>query len=308
MSDSYLEQVRLLLRVLPLVAQEEIFALKGGTAINLFERNLPRLSVDIDLTYVPFDERAIALGNIEAALGRIKTKIEKSFEGVTVTKVQQGDGTEAKLHCQYQRTHIKIEVNTIMRGHIFAPRMMACTNKVQEQFEAFAEITVVSKGELYGGKICAALDRQHPRDLFDVKHLLDDEGLTPDIKQGMIAGLLSHPRPISEVLFPTFKDQRAIFDAQFAGMAFDPFSYDDYEATRLRLNDAVQSALTANDKAFLLSFKAGKPDWSLIDIPDLSRLPAVQWKLANIGKLKSGNAAKHSAMLATLAERLNSSS
>lgn len=308
MADNYLDQVRLLLRVLPLVAQEEIFALKGGTAINLFERNLPRLSVDIDLTYVPFDERAIALGNIEAALGRIKTKIEKSFEGVTVTKVQQGDGTEAKLHCQYQRTHIKIEVNTIMRGHICPPRMMACTDKVQEQFEAFAEIAVVSKGELYGGKICAALDRQHPRDLFDVKHLLDDEGLTHDIKQGMIAGLLSHPRPISEVLFPTFKDQRAIFDAQFAGMAFDPFSYDDYEATRVRLSDAVQSTLTANDKAFLLSFKAGEPDWSLIDIPDLSRMPAIQWKLANINKLKSGNAAKHSAMLATLTERLNSSS
>ena len=308
MSDTYLDQVRLLLRVLPLVAQEDVFALKGGTAINLFERNLPRLSVDIDLTYLPFDDRAVALGNIEAALSRIQAKIEKAIAGITVTKVQQGDGTEAKLHCQYQRAQIKIEVNTIMRGHVFAPRIMACAANVQDRFETFAEIAVVSKGELYGGKICAALDRQHPRDLFDVKHLLDDEGLTPDIKHGMIAGLLSHPRPISEVLFPLFKDQRAIFDAQFAGMAFDPFSYDDYEATRLRLNDAVQSALTANDKAFLLSFKAGEPDWSLIDIPDLSRLPAVQWKLANIGKLKSDNAAKHSAMLATLAERLNSSS
>jgi predicted nucleotidyltransferase component of viral defense system len=308
MSEAYLNQVRLLLRVLPLVAQEEVFALKGGTAINLFERNLPRLSVDIDLTYVPFDDRAVALGNIEAALGRIKTKIENSLDGITVTKVQQGDGTEAKLHCQYQRAQIKIEVNTIMRGHIFAPRMMVCTDKVQEQFEAFAEIVVVSKGELYGGKICAALDRQHPRDLFDVKHLLDDEGLTPDIKQGMIAGLLSHPRPISEVLYPTFKDQRAIFDAQFAGMAFDPFSYEEYEATRIRMNAAVQAALTTNDKAFLLSFKAGEPDWSLTDIPDLSRLPAVQWKLANILKLKANNAAKHSAMLATLSKRLSSSS
>jgi predicted nucleotidyltransferase component of viral defense system len=304
MSNTYLDQVRLLLLVLPLVAQEDVFALKGGTAINLFARNLPRLSVDIDLTYLPFDERDVALDNIEAALTRIKSKIENALGGVTVTKVQQGDGTEAKLHCQYQRAQIKIEVNTIMRGHIFAPRMMACSKKVQEQFKAFAEIALVSKGELYGSKICAALDRQHPRDLFDVKQLLDDEELMQDIKHGMIAGLLSHPRPMNEVLFPTLKDQRAIFHAQFAGMAFTPFSYDDFETTRHRLNDAIRAALTDADKAFLLSFKAGEPDWSLIDIPDLSRLPAIQWKLANIRKLKTANADKHAILLAALTERL----
>ena len=182
---------------------------------------------------------------------------------------------------------------------------MACTDMVQQRFETFAEISVLSKAELYGGKICAALDRQHPRDLFDVQYLLDDEGLTHDIKQGMIAGILSHPRPISEVLLPSFKEQRAIFGAQFAGMAFTPFGYDDYLATRLRLNGAVQTALTADDKAFLLSFKNGEPDWALIAIADLSRLPAVGWKLANIRKLKASNPAKHSAMLATLAHRLN---
>ena len=177
MSEIYLDQMRLLLRVLPLIAQEDIFALKGGTAINLFERDLPRLSVDIDLTYLPFDDRTVALANIGAALARLKTKIEKAITGITVTLVAQSDGTEAKLHCQYQRAQIKVEVNTIMRGHIFAPRLMACTDMVQERFETFAEISVISKGELYGGKICAALDRQHPRDLFDVHYLLDDEGL-----------------------------------------------------------------------------------------------------------------------------------
>lgn len=48
----YRRQVQLLVRVLPLVDTEKCFALKGGTAINLFYRALPRLSVDIDLLYI----------------------------------------------------------------------------------------------------------------------------------------------------------------------------------------------------------------------------------------------------------------
>lgn len=305
MSEIYLNQVRLLLRVLPLVAQEEAFALKGGTAINLFERDLPRLSVDIDLTYLPFDDRSTALGGIQAALQRLKTKIEKSISGITVTLVAQSAGTQAKLHCQYQRAQIKVEVNTVMRGHIFPPRLMACSKKVQAQFETFAEIAVVSHGELYGGKLCAALDRQHPRDLFDVHLLLQNEGIAPDIKQGLIAGLLSHPRPIHEVLFPALRDQSEVFEAQFAGMAFAQFSYDDYVAARLHLNKAIQEVLGPTDKSLLLGFKSGEPDWTLSSVPGIQHLPAVQWKLANIRKLKQTNPAKHSTMLAALTERLS---
>lgn len=300
----YLDQLLLLLRVLPLVAQDDAFVFKGGTAINLFERDLPRLSVDIDLTYLAFDERATALANIEMALRRLKDRIEKIAQDITVTLPTQADGTEAKLHCQHGRAQIKIEVNTVMRGHIFAPRLMTISDKVQAQFEAFAEMTVISKGELYGGKICAALDRQHPRDLFDIYHLLNETGLTHNIKQGFIAGLLSHPRPIHEIVFPKLRDQSSVFASQFAGMAMTPFRYDDYETTRLHLNEAIQKALTQQDRSFLLSFKNGDPDWSLIDIPDLSRLPAVQWKLANIRKLKETNSAKHAAMLRALSNQL----
>jgi predicted nucleotidyltransferase component of viral defense system len=304
MADNYKDQVRLLLRLLPLVAQEEVFALKGGTAINLFERDLPRLSVDIDLTYLPFDDRDAALANIKAALGRLKDKIESSMKGVRVTSVTQDGGLEAKLHCQFQRTQIKIEVNTTLRGQLFPTRMMACTPKVQESFEAFVETPVVSQAELYGGKLCAALDRQHPRDLFDVRLLLDNEGLTPAIKLGLINALLSGKRPINEVLFPTPKDQREAFERQFSGMAFIPFTYDDYEATRLRLNAAIKASLTEQDKAFLLSFKEGNPDWSLIDIPNLAAMPAVQWKLQHIQALRQSDPDRHAGLLKTLAERL----
>lgn len=300
MADRYRDQVILLLRILPSVAREEVFGLKGGTAINLFERNLPRLSVDIDLTYLPFDDRETALANIAAALTRIKGNIEKSVPGITVTVVAQSDGTEAKLHCQLLRTQVKIEVNTTMRGHMFASRALNCAQKVQEEFGLFLKMKVVAAGELYGGKLCAALDRQHPRDLFDVKLLLDAEGITDEISNGFIAALLSHPRPLAEVLSPKLKDQRHAFDGQFAGMAFLPFTYDDYEATRQRLVAQLGAALTADDKALLLSFKAGEPDWKLSGMAELERLPAVQFKLANIRKLKVAKSAKHANALAAL--------
>ena len=71
--EAYRAQVRLLLDVLPIIAEEKDLALKGAAAINLFVRNLPRLSVDIDLTYLPMDGRDAAIANISAALLRIKT-------------------------------------------------------------------------------------------------------------------------------------------------------------------------------------------------------------------------------------------
>ena len=237
MLEIYREQVRFILRVLPLVAEEKVFALKGGTAINLFDRDFPRLSVDIDLTYLPSDDRATALTNIGNALARVKARIEAADKGASVMLTTQGDGTEAKLHCRRQQARIKIEVNTVMRSHLFPTRTLICAPKVQSEFESFVEMPVLSKGELYGGKICAALDRQHPRDLFDIRTMLDSEGLSEEIKHGFIAALLSHPRPISEVLFPTLKDQRRTIETRFAGMAFEPFSYEDFESTRSRLND-----------------------------------------------------------------------
>src|SRR5690606_36532122 len=66
--DAYRAQVELLIRCLPAVANAPDFALKGGTAINLFLRDMPRLSVDIDLTYLPITDRANALTDIRVQL------------------------------------------------------------------------------------------------------------------------------------------------------------------------------------------------------------------------------------------------
>ncbi len=291
-SSKYKSQADLLLQVIPHVAKEDSLALKGGTAINLFLRNMPRLSVDIDLTYLPFDDRETALANISAALDRIKERIEKSIPGTTVNLLP-GERTEAKLNVQSPKAQIKIEVNTITRAHLYPIQKLQVHEKVQETFGKFAAIQIVSNAELYGGKICAALDRQHPRDLFDVHLLFQEDGFTEDVKNGFIVAIISHMRTMHEVLQPNRLDQRSAFEKQFAGMSAIPFTYEDFEATRERLMHEVNSRLTENDRSFLLSFKNGSPDWSLLPIPKLSEMPAVQWKLGNILKLRSTNPAKH---------------
>lgn len=304
-SDAYRAQVDLLLQVLPHVAKEECFALKGGTAINLFVRDMPRLSVDIDLTYLPFDDRTTALAGITEALRRTKARIEVAIPGCRVAMVPQTDGQEAKLTCQTQSAQIKVEVNTTMRGHVLPPRMMDVADTVEDQFGRFMSVNVVSHAELFGGKICAALDRQHPRDLFDVHHMLESEDYTDEIRMGFITALLSHGRPMHEAIRPNFQDQARVFESQFAGMAFTPFSYADYEATRERLVKAIRQGWTDTDRAFLLSFKQGKPEWGLLPLENLSRMPAVQWKLSNIQKLIEQNPDKHAEQLKALEERLS---
>ncbi len=64
-------------------------------------------------------------------------------------------------------------------------------------------------------EICAALDRQHPRDLFDVKLLLDNEGITDKIRTAFIVYLISHNRPMNELLNPTFQDISHQYTSEF---------------------------------------------------------------------------------------------
>ncbi|MDM8161478.1 nucleotidyl transferase AbiEii/AbiGii toxin family protein [Labilibaculum sp. K2S] len=301
----YRAQVDLLLQVLPYVAKEEIFALKGGTAINLFIRAMPRLSVDIDLTYLPLDPRADALQNIQNGLRKIKADLEKKLPEVKINTVPLNGGTDVKLNCQGQGAQIKIEVNTITRGNVFPTKLMQVVDSVQDEFDKFAAINVVSMAELYGGKICAGIDRQHPRDVFDVKLLLKNEGFTNEIWEGFKIGLISHYKPISELLSPVLKDQKLAFDNQFAGMTSVEFTYEDYEETRAVLINTIGKRLTDQDKKFIISFELGEPDWELFPIPVLKNLPAIQWKLININKLKKANAKKHEQMIENLRAILN---
>jgi len=249
MEKIYRKQVSLLLTVLPEVAKEKGFALHGGTAINLFIRNMPRLSVDIDLTYLPIEDRENSLKNIAEALQRIKISIERVIPGVRITpRFEAG-----KLQISENGVDIKIEVNLVNRGCLKEPKELPLSEKTQVSFEAFCVMPIVPIGQLFGGKIVAALDRQHPRDLFDVKYLLEAEGFTYEIKEGFLLCLLCSDRPINEVIRPNFQDQRSAHENQFAGMTDDAFSYEEFEVTRERLVQVVNQSLTQKDKEFLLS-------------------------------------------------------
>lgn len=214
-SERYRRQVTLLVQTIPAVAEEKDFAPKGGTAINLFVRNMPRLSVDIDLTFLPVMPRDESLAAIEAALLRIKTRIEETVKDVRVHESRLNDGTLMRLVVQDKnRTQIKIEVTPVLRGCVFAAKMMDVVEAVEDEF-GFAEIQVVSFADLYAGKIMAALDRQHPRDLFDIRNLLANEGISDDLRKAFIVYLISHGRPIGEVIATGQKDIAAEYEKNF---------------------------------------------------------------------------------------------
>ena len=284
--ELYRNQVSLLINVLPEVAKEGCFALHGGTAINLFAREMPRLSVDIDLTYVPLEDRNASLENIGEALARIKERLEKIIPEVQIELNRK----TSKLQIAQKGAQIKLEVNQTNRGALGDLLEMELCELAQEEFEAFCVMPVVSMGQLYGGKVCAALDRQHPRDLFDVKYLLDNEGFTDEVKEGFLLFLLCSNRPIHVLLNPNLLDQRRAMVNQFEGMTDEAFTYEDYQVTRSRLIETIQSSLTETDKAFLLSIKSLNPDWSIYDF---SQFPGVQWKLQNLQLLKENDPKKH---------------
>ncbi len=282
----YRKQVFLLMRVLPIVAQEPCFALKGGTAINLFIRDMPRLSVDIDLAYLPVKPRDESLQEIDASLKNIAAKIEKSVPDTKVRPtVLQGTDRAVKLIVATKDAQIKIEVTPVLRGTVFPQKTRTVTEKVQSEF-GFAEIAVVSFEDLYGGKIVAALDRQHPRDLYDVRLLLANEGITRDLFRAFLVYLISHDRPMSEIISPRFRDITHEFEHGFAGMTIDVVTREELESTRVTLVQCIQNGFTEDDRELLLSIKRGSPKWDLLGIDGVEALPAVRWKLQNLEKLQ----------------------
>jgi hypothetical protein len=179
---------------------------------------------------------------------------------------------------------------------VYEPVIRSVTASVEDQF-GFAEIAVVSLADLYAGKLCAALDRQHPRDLYDVKLLLENEGITEEIRKAFLVYLISHPRPISEILNPTLKELQPVYDGEFVAMTPQPVALESLIETRKNMIHLLNSAMTESERRFLLSFKSKDPDWSLLGVGGVSELPAVRWKLIN---LRNMPVEKHQQMLQLL--------
>lgn len=281
----YEEQTRLLLRCLPELERHDCFALKGGTAINLFARDLPRISVDIDLTYLRLKPRQEALVEISEQLQALGSDISARVPGSQIRENSK-DGRLIRLTIAGSEAVIKIEPNFVFRGSVYPPETQELSSKAQERFESYVRVRMLSIADLYGGKLCAALDRQHPRDLYDVKLLLENEGITPDIRRAFVVYLAGHNRPMNELLNPIPKEIGESFRAQFAGMTEEDVSVDSLIDIQRELPRMLVSALDDDERAFLLTLKRGDPEWERLGIDHVEELPALQWKLLNIRRME----------------------
>ena len=280
-NENYRETVELLLEILPYALKDKRFALKGGTAINLFHRDFPRLSVDIDLCYLPLESRGNTFKNIHFILKEIKSDLENILKLKVISNHPLDGKKEAKLIVRNNSVEVKIEPNYTLRSSLFYPEIISLAPSAQKEFGREVEVQCLNLADTFGGKICASLDRQHPRDLFDVMNLLENEGITTDIKDSFIFYLISHNRPINELLDPNFKDIKNEYENEFVSMAKVDITLEKLIETRLNLVTALKNKLTQNDKVFLSSFVSNTPDWSKLRDDKIKDFPSVKWKLMN---------------------------
>ncbi|MDP8204491.1 MAG: nucleotidyl transferase AbiEii/AbiGii toxin family protein [Candidatus Tenebribacter mawsonii] len=275
------------MRILPFLAGESDFALKGGAAINFFVRDFPRLSIDIDITYLLINNRNTALQEISLMLLRYSIYIQKILPNSRVTKKKFNNGDLIKgLIVSNENTIVKIEPNFVIRGSVFPPQNLSLTVRAKEIFQRNVQVQILSIADLYAGKICAALDGQHPRDLFDITKLLENEGITESIRKAFIVYLLSHPRPIVELLNPNKIDISNIFETEFWGMTDEEITLETLLVTRDKLINNINLSLSKKEKLFIISFKNKKPEWELLGLENIENLPAIRWKQYNLAKMQ----------------------
>ena len=302
MNQAYFDAVRLLLAVAPSIFRDPGFALKGGTAINLFLHGMPRLSVDLDLVFADHKPgRDEALHSISDLLGNIETELNGL--GFSCEKGSSAEGDEVKLFVSRDRTRIKVEVNHVFRGTVLPVEIRALSPEAQDIFFTDFEIPVLHPDELYGSKLVAAMDRQHPRDLFDILMLYEHGGLTAGILECFVCYLAGHNRPVHEVLFANEIDIATAFANEFEGITREPVSLDDLLGIRRKLFADLPARLTENQRAFLMGLVESDPDWGLVSCEHLAAMPAIRWKLTNLERLGRSNPEKFALQAAELKER-----
>ena len=283
-SEYYAAQVDLLIEVLPVVAKHSSFAVKGGTALNLFYLDMPRLSVDIDLCYLPIRDRKESFQDMHRILGAMKSEIEDTLGfDVHPTKPLNGE-REARLNVSKDNVVIKIEPNYVLRGCLFEPEEKEIAGSVQAKFKKTATALVLDQNDLYGGKFCAALDRQHPRDLFDVHNFFKVQQIRPEVKDSFLFYLLSHNRPMHELLDPRDLDIKSTYETEFQGMNTQEISLAELVSARAVLKTKLLASFDDRDRNLLLSFANNAPDWSMYRHPKVKDYPSIRWKLFNLGK------------------------
>jgi hypothetical protein len=304
MDKSYVDAARLLLESVPVISDIPYFAMKGGTAINLFVQNMPRLSVDIDMVYTDhITPRPAALKAISDGLGQACKQLAKLGLEAEVSATMKGD--ETKIFICRARVQVKVEVNHVFRGTVLPVETRALNAEARRIFTTELSAPVLAPAELYGSKLVAAMDRQHPRDIFDVRGLYETTGLTDDVIECFVCYLAGHNRPIHEVLFSRDQDMAASFENEFQGMTQSPISLAELQAVRAKLKRELPAKLTANQRQFLVGLASAEPAWQLMKCPHLQKLPAIQWKLHNLARLKTSNPKKFEQQAEELRVRFN---
>ncbi|MFC4623125.1 nucleotidyl transferase AbiEii/AbiGii toxin family protein [Comamonas nitrativorans] len=281
MDKHYADTVRLLLNIAPDVFDNDIFAMKGGTAINLFLRDIPRLSVDIDVVYRPWQTpRDQALEDINQELAAIAQRVERL--GVQTRLIRSKDLGDTKLIVENETSQVKVEVNVVFRGTVLPIERRPLSARTGDLFGVEFAVPVLAPDELYAGKLVAALDRQHPRDLFDVWQLFQSGGLSDSMVECFVVYLAGHNRPTHEVLFGNDKDIAAEYERAFVGMTEVDCPLEVLLETRTQLRQELPRRLSAAHRQFLSGLARAEPDWPLLQCPHADQLPALRWKLANL--------------------------
>ena len=281
MDKAYADTVRLLLAITPDVFANDIFAMKGGTAINLFVRDMPRLSVDIDVVYTPWQHtREQAMAAIAAELDAISGRVAKL--GLRTRTIASKDLSDTKLLVENEASQVKVEVNVVFRGTVLPTERRMLTGQTAQMFSAELEVPVLATDELYGSKLVAAMDRQHPRDLFDVWQMFESGGLTDAAVECFVTYLAGHNRPIHEVLFGNEKEIANEYINSFAGMTIKAVGIDALLKTRARLRTELPQRMTDKQRRFLTGLARAQPQWDLLQCSHAAELPALRWKLVNL--------------------------
>jgi predicted nucleotidyltransferase component of viral defense system len=302
MKREYIDTVRLLIDIAPEVFKSPRFAMKGGTALNLFVQDMPRLSVDIDVVFTEHTmSRDDALQTIESDLKDAAAILEA--QGYTVAVPRKPNGEDVKLFVRDDRAEVKIEVNHIFRGILLPITAVPLSPAAQEMFTSQLSVPMLDRAEIYGSKLVAAMDRQHPRDIFDVLKMYEKFGLDGAFVECFVAYLAGHNRPVHEVLFSADASFEAIYENHFKGMTSEEVTLEALLKVRTDLKRDLPKALTRRHKDFLLSLVKAEPAWDLMPFAHLKDLPALKWKLANLEKLKSAKRAVFDQQYTLLAER-----
>ena len=299
-----LEKVLRLIRMLDLVSRHPFLgtrlALKGGTAINLFFRPAPRLSVDLDFNYIGAPDRLTMLQEkplIERAVTQLGTG--------EAYQLQQGADEHAgrKFYLGYQNVlgvqdRIEIDLNYLFRVPLALPeRLTGWTPDPDVPCQGF----ILGRNEVMAGKVFALLDRVAARDLYDAADLaLAPPSDPPAFRRLFIAlsGVL--PRPLNEYdlrhlraysqgeldreLVPFLRTAERVSPAALEARASEVL------APLLKLNETEREYVERLQWGeFRPEFVAGE-DAELLD--RLRRHPALQWKAENARNRPRGRGSK----------------